>query len=163
MRQGFWLKKQKNHKTNNMEKINFTIDIKSSKKKVWEVLWGDDTYAKWTSAFAEGSHAVTDWNEGSKVLFLDGKGSGMVSKIESKKQNEFMSFKHLGEVKDGVEDTTSEKVTGWAGALENYTLKEANGITTLNVTMDIVDDFKDYFMKTFPKALEQIKILSENN
>src|SRR5688500_12139966 len=108
-----------------MEKVNFTIDIRAPKEKVWEILWGDDTYNKWTSAFAEGSHAVTDWNEGSKVLFLDGKGSGMVSKIESKKQNEFMSFKHLGEVKDGVEDTTSEKVSGWAGALENYTLKEA--------------------------------------
>lgn len=146
-----------------MEKINFSIDIKASKEKVWEVLWGDETYRKWTSAFAEGSHAVTDWNEGSKVLFLDGKGSGMVSKIDSKKQNEFMSFRHLGEVKDGIEDTTSEKVTAWAGALENYALKEANGITSLSVTMDIVDDFKDYFMNTFPKALEQIKILSENN
>lgn len=145
-----------------MEKINFDVDIKSPKEKVWEVLWGDDTYRKWTSVFSEGSHAVTDWNEGSKILFLDGKGSGMVSKIESKKQNEFMSFKHLGEVKDEVEDTTSEKVQGWAGALENYSLKETNGITALTVTLDINDDFKDYFMNTFPKAMEQIKILSES-
>ena len=146
-----------------MEKMSFSTSINAPKEKVWKILWGDDTYRKWTSAFAEGSHAVTDWKEGSKVLFLDGKGSGMVSKIESKKQNEFMSFKHLGEIKDGIEDTTSEKVTAWAGALENYTLKEANGITRLTVTMDIADDFKDYFMKTFPKAMDQVKILSENN
>ncbi|HUS03864.1 MAG TPA: hypothetical protein VMY77_19120, partial [Chitinophagaceae bacterium] len=95
-------------------------------------------------------------------LFLDGKGSGMVSKIESKKQNEFMSFKHLGEVKDGVEDTTSEKVKPWSGVMESYSLKETGGITTLTVDMDIVEDFKDYFMKTFPLALEQVKKLAEN-
>lgn len=145
-----------------MEKMNFSIDINAPKEKVWEVLWGDTTYNKWTSAFAEGSHAVTDWKEGSKVLFLDGKGSGMVSKIESKKENEFMSFKHLGEVKDGVEDTTSEKVSQWAGALESYRLKETNGITLLEVEMDITDDFKDYFNNTFPKALDVVKELSES-
>jgi hypothetical protein len=146
-----------------MEKINFSININASKEKVWKILWDDDTYTKWTSVFAEGSHAVTDWKEGSKVLFLDGKGSGMVSKIESKKPNDFMSFKHVGEVKDNVEDTTSEKVKGWAGALENYSLKEKDGATTLTVDMDIVDEYKDYFLKTFPNGLQQIKTLSENN
>jgi hypothetical protein len=146
-----------------MEKINFSTDINAPKEKVWEVLWGDSTYPKWTSVFSEGSHAVTDWKEGSKVLFLDGKGSGMVSKVETSRPNEFMSFKHLGEVKGEVEDTTSDKIKSWAGSMENYTLSEANGITTLRVDIDIVDDFKDYFMKTFPLALEQVKLLSENN
>ncbi len=53
------------------------------------------------------------------------------------------------------------KVKEWAGALENYTLKEADGITTLTVDIDIVDEFKDYFMKAFPGGLEQVKQLSE--
>ncbi len=144
-----------------MQKLNFSIDINAPKERVWKILWGDSTYGKWTSVFCEGSHATTDWKQGSKVLFLDGKNSGMVSKIETNTPNEFMSFKHMGEVKNGVEDTTSEKVKGWAGALENYTLKETNGITTLTVDMDIVDDYKDYFMKTFPGGLQQVKLLSE--
>ena len=144
-----------------MEKMNFSVEINAPKERVWEILWGDDTYRKWTSVFSAGSHAVTDWNEGSKVLFLDGKGSGMVSKIETKKPNELMSFKHLGEVKDGVEDTTSEKVKQWSGGMESYYLKETGGITTVTVEMDMVEDFKDYFMKTFPAALEQVKLLSE--
>ncbi len=145
-----------------MEKINFSIDINAPKEKVWAVLWDDATYTKWTSVFCEGSHAVTDWKQGSKVLFLDGKGSGMVSKIETKKPNEFMSFKHLGEVKNGVEDTTSEKVKQWAGATENYRLNETAGVTTLLVDMDIVDEFKDFFLKAFPEGLQQVKQLSEN-
>ena len=146
-----------------MEKLNFSIDINAPKEKVWNTLWDDATYPQWTGVFCEGSHAKTDWQEGSKVLFLDNKGSGMVSKIETKKPNEFMSFKHLGEVKDNVEDTSSEKVKGWAGALESYTLKESGAVTTLSVDMDIVEEFKDYFLKTFPGGLEKVKELSENN
>ena len=147
-----------------MQKMNFTKEINATKEKVWNTLWNDASYRKWTSAFIEGSHAVTDnWKEGSKVLFLDGKGMGMVSKVAANKPNEFMSFKHLGEVKDGVEDTTSEKVKQWAGASENYTLKEKGGKTELTVEMDITDDFQDYFSKIFPVALEKVKEIAEKN
>lgn len=147
-----------------MEKINFYISINAPKEKVWNVLWDETSYRKWTSVFAEGSTVVTDnWKEGSKVLFLDGNGSGMVSMVAANKPNEYMSFKHMGEVKDGVEDISSEKIKGWSGSMENYTLKEAGGKTELKVEMDITDDFKDFFQKTWPKALEQVKLLSENN
>lgn len=146
-----------------MEKLNFSVDINAPKEKVWKTLWDDATYPKWTGVFAEGSHAKTDWKEGSKVLFLDGKGSGMVSKIETIRPTDFMSFQHLGEVKEGIEDTESEKVKDWAGAHENYTLKENKGTTELLVDMDMNEEYKDMFMKMFPKALEQVKILSENN
>ncbi len=146
-----------------MEKLHFSIDINAPKEKVWNILWDDATYPQWTSVFCEGSKAITDWNEGSKVLFVDGKGSGMISKIEAKKDNEFMSFKHLGEVKGNVEDTTSEKIKSWAGALENYSLHETGGVTTLKVDMDIVEEFKDFFLNAFPGGLEKVKELSENH
>ena len=68
-----------------MTKQEFKVSINAPREKVWEVLWNDATYPAWTSAFSEGSHAVTDWKKGSKILFLDGKGSGMVSTIAEKK------------------------------------------------------------------------------
>ena len=145
-----------------MEKLTFSKSINAPKDKVWKTLWEDETYRKWTSVFSPTSYADTDWKEGSKVLFLDGQGSGMVSKIEANRPNEFMSFKHVGEVHNGVEDTESDKVKAWAGALENYTLKEVDGQTELLVEIDISEEHKDMFMPTFPKALEQVKILSEN-
>ncbi|MGQ0827138.1 MAG: hypothetical protein ACT4ON_01960 [Bacteroidota bacterium] len=43
-----------------MEKLQFTIDIKASREKVWKTLWEDTSYRKWTSAFSEGSYAVSD-------------------------------------------------------------------------------------------------------
>ena len=146
-----------------MEKLNFSIDINAPREKVWKTLWEDSSYRKWTSVFMEGSCVETEsWKEGSKVLFLDGKGSGMVSKVAVNKPNEYMSFEHLGEVKDGVEDTSSEKVKIWAGSKENYTLKDAGGKTELTVDMDITEDFKEFFINVWPKAMEQIKVLSEN-
>lgn len=146
-----------------MEKQEFKVAIDAPREKVWDVLWNDSTYRLWTSAFTEGSHVVTDWKKGSKALFLDGKGHGMVSTIAENKPNEYMSIKHLGIVNDGVEDTDSEKVKEWAGALENYTLKSVGGKTELIVDMDVADEFKDYFTETFPKALDKVKQLAEKN
>ncbi len=74
-----------------------------------------------------------------------------------------MSFKHLGEVKDGVEDIISERVSQWAGALENYSLNTVNGKTELTVDMNITDEFRDYFLNTWPRALDKVKELAEKN
>ncbi|HUM45794.1 MAG TPA: SRPBCC domain-containing protein [Chitinophagales bacterium] len=141
-----------------MQTLSIPIKINAPKEKVWKVLWDDTTYRQWTGAFHEGSYAVSDWNEGSKILFLGpGGDGGMYSTIAKKIPNEFMSFKHLGEVKDGKEQPTSE----WSGAFENYTLKETAGVTELTVEIDVTDDFSNYFKDTFPKALEKVKSLAE--
>ena len=144
-----------------MEKLKFKTVINAAPEKIWKVLWDDTTYRKWTSAFSEGSYAETDWKEGSKVLFLDGKGQGMVSRIAENRPNEYMSIEHLGEVKDGVEDTSSDRVKAWAGAHENYTLKKVNGTTELSIDMDITEEFKEMFSQMWPKALDNVKKLSE--
>ena len=144
-----------------MEKIHFETSINAPREKVWKILWDDATYRAWTSVFAEGSWADTDWKKGSKVLFLDGKGSGMVSTIAENIPNEFMSFEHLGEVTDGKEDTVSEKVKQWAGAHENYTLKTVDGGTELVVDMDVAEEFEEMFSEVFPKALNKLKTMAE--
>lgn len=145
-----------------MEKLKFKTVINAAPGKVWSVLWNDETYRKWTSAFAEGSYAQTDWKQGSKVLFLDGNGRGMVSRIAENRPNEYMSIEHLGEIVDGVEDTSSDKVKEWAGAHENYTLKKIDGQTELTIDMDINEEFKEMFVNIWPVALDNVKKLSEN-
>lgn len=147
-----------------MEKINFSTTINAPKEKVWEILWNMDAYQAWTSAFTEGSFAKTDnWKEGTKVLFLNPNGSGMVSTVAVNRPNEYMSFKHLGEVHKGVEDTSSDRVKAWAGSMENYTLKGENGTTTLLVEMDITAEFKEMFEKIWPEALKKVKALAEGS
>ena len=80
----------------------------------------------------------------------------MHSLIETIIPNQQMSFKHLGELKNGIETSVD-----WAGAMENYFLIELNGVTALNMDMDMDEKFEKYFSETFPKAIQIIKQLSE--
>jgi hypothetical protein len=145
-----------------MKKINFSIKIKAPATKVWNALWNEADYKKWTSVFSEGSHAESDWKEGSKILFLDGKGEGMYSMIEKKVPGRQMTFKHMGVVHEGIEQPADEQTMQWSGAKENYYLDETNGVTELKVDMDTTEDFEKYFKDTFPKALQVVKQISEN-
>lgn len=145
-----------------MERKTFTTDINAPREKVWDILWGETTYPKWTSAFAPGSKVETDWQPGSKVLFLDVNGDGMISEIAQKREPEFMSFRHVGEIMDGKEDTTSEKVKAWAGSTEDYELSDiGGGQTRVVVSMDVDGEYAGFFEKTWPRALEHLKALSE--
>ena len=149
-----------------MERNEYKITINAPREKVWETLWGDVTYRAWTAPFAEGSNAKTDWKKGSKVLFLDSKNEGMVSTIAENIPNEHMSIRHLGVVKNGVEDYDSEESRKWANGFENYTLQSVDGGTQLVVEMgadSIPQEYKDYFAQTWPKALNKLKELAESN
>jgi uncharacterized protein YndB with AHSA1/START domain len=146
-----------------MEKHVFSITVNAPREKVWNTLWSDDTYPQWTAIFAQGSRAETDWKKGSKVLFLGETNEGMVSTIAENIPNEYMSFQHLGVVKNGVEDMESPDSREWAGSHENYTLKTVNGQTEVTVDIDIADRFREYFLETWPQALEKLKTLAENN
>src|SRR5680860_262476 len=101
----------------------------------------------------EGSRQETDGEQGSKARFLGPDGNGMMALIKTSDPYNFMSFKHLGFIKDGVEDTTSEKVKDWKGAEENYTLAKTDSKTVLIVEMDVAEEYMDDFQKALPMAL----------
>ncbi len=149
-----------------MDKLEFSIVINATIEKVWNTMLDDKTYRIWTEEFSPGSHYIGNWDKGSKILFLgpsnDGKLAGMVSRIKENKLHKYISIEHLGEVYDGVEDTTSERVKVWAGALENYTFIDKNGKTELIVDMNINEEFKEMFEGMWPKALQKLKELCEN-
>lgn len=140
-----------------MENLEFIKTIKASPEKVWNILFGKNTYEKWTSAFAENSTVETDWEKGSKAIFGDGTGNGMIARIKENVPNQFMSIEHLGEIKDGKEDFNND----WGGTLENYTLDEKNGDTILKIDIGVSAEWKDYFNETWPKALDKVAELAE--
>ena len=141
-----------------MTTLNFSSTIKAPKEKVWDTLWKDSTYREWTSVFSEGSYAESDWNEGSKILFLSPSGDGMFSVIDKKIPNEQMTFRHLGEVRNGVEEKKE-----WENALESYHLRENNGVTELTVALDATEEFAGHFKEIFPKALDRVRQIAESN
>lgn len=151
-----------------MQKHHFSIVINAPKERVWHTMLDDKTYREWTTPFNPGSYYKGDWNKGSKILFMgpnpDGSGEGgMVSRIADNKPYEFISIEHLGILKNGVEDTTSEEVKKWIPAFENYTLKENNGSTELLVDIDLEESIVEEFSKMWPEALQKLKELAEHN
>ncbi|GAB3171830.1 SRPBCC family protein [Telluribacter humicola] len=140
-----------------MKTYKFSVQIEAPREKVWEQLWSDAGYRQWTSAFCEGSYVESDWEEGSTILFLSPEGDGMFGVIEKKVPLEVMTFKHLGELKNGQQETKD-----WAGARESYALKAVTDHTIeVEVELDATDEFQGYFQDTFPKALHILKQISE--
>ncbi|MBO9152100.1 SRPBCC domain-containing protein [Chitinophaga sp. GCM10012297] len=145
-----------------MQQLTFNITIDAPREKVWNVLWGKDSYPEWTRAFSETSGVETDWKKGSKVRFVDANNEGMVSRISDAVPNEYMEITHEGVIKNGQEDFSTAEAEGWAGAKEIYTLKDDNGKTELLIHTDITDEYADMFKGMWPKALDEVKRLSEN-
>ncbi len=146
-----------------MKKLQFTKEIKAPAQKVWDTLWNETTYPQWTSAFSPTGDSMmkSDWKIGGKTLFTDTKGNGMVSTIKSKNEPYEIVFEHLGEVMDGKEDTTSEKVKNWAGSLEEYHLSENSGMTTLIASCQVAEEWEPMMNNGFTKGLQVVKELSE--
>jgi len=88
-------------------------------------------------------------------------GEGMNSVIETKIPNEYMAFKHIGEMKDFKELPLNEETKKWSGAMETYRLTADDEFTDLVVQVDVIEKHLDYFKEVFPGALERIKDLSE--
>lgn len=144
-----------------MKKLHFKVEIDAPRAAVWTALWEDANYRDWTRVFSEGSYAVSDWKEGSKVQFLSPEGDGMYSRIAKLVPNELMSFEHTGTIKNGIEQPQDEETKKWAGAHENYTLEDNGSGTLLKVDMDITDEHEESFNNIFPKALARVKSIAE--
>ena len=151
--------------TNNMESLHFELSINASAEKVYNTLLDKTHYKEWTSAFNPTSYYKGTWEKGSKILFLgtdpDGNTGGMVSRIKENIPNKFVSIEHLGIIKDGEELTTGDDAESWAGARENYSFTQKGNTTLFAVDTDSNQEFKAYFLETWPLALNKLKEICE--
>lgn len=145
-----------------MKTLGFEIDIHASREKVWHAMLEQDTYRIWTSEFTAGSYYEGSWEQGSRIRFLSPDGGGMVAVVDENRPFEHISIRHLGEIRKGVDDTESDLVKSWAGiAFERYTLREADGITHLEVTCDVTPEYEAMMNDMWPRALQRLKTLVE--
>lgn len=146
-----------------MSSIHSSITIKAAKEKVWNTMLQQETYRIWTAEFGAGSCFEGSWEEGQKIRFLGPDGSGGIASVIAENQPyRYLSIKHLGIIKDGVEDMESPDARTWASAYENYTFTERADGTELKVEMSgIPAKFEQYMTDTWPKALAKLKSLCE--
>jgi hypothetical protein len=149
-----------------LEMLHFEILINATVEKVYRTMLDEIPYEEWTEVFSPGSHYKGSWEKGSKILFLgpdkNGEMGGMVSRIKENIPSKFVSIEHLGIVQNGKEVTTGKDIESWAGSLENYTFEQVNGNTLLSVDMHSNQEFKAYFLETWPKALNKLKAICED-
>lgn len=151
-----------------MKKMSFSIAIAAPASVVYEKMLGlkdKSSYEAWTALFNPTSTYEGSWGKGSKIYFVGtdetGKKGGMVSEIMENNPAEFVSIRHYGMLEGDVEITSGELVEKWAGGLENYSFKEKDGLTHLEVELDTLEDYLDFFDNTYPAALKKLKEIAE--
>lgn len=142
--------------------IKKTIVINAPKESVWNVLLEDQYNRQWYAEFSVGTHAVTDWHQGSKVVFINETEGGIVGRIIENKPYEVLSIEYDGMVsKDGVEDLDSKVAQEMKGIKEIYLLSPEDGSIRLDVSCDMGVDYFEHMSLAWDKAMQKIKELSE--
>ncbi len=84
---------------------------------------------------------------------------GMLAVVEENKPHEFISLRYEGEIRNG--EIHKDENLSWIGAHENYTLTEKDGVTTVDVDIDVDESFQEFMEDAWPKALQALKEISE--
>ena len=147
-------------KNTSMKAIKNTIEINAPKEKVWQVLTNETYYLQWYALFCEGTTAITDWKEGSKIIFA-ANGMGLIGKIAVYRPNEELLIEMTGILQNGVEDYDSPAAKNTLQANEHYLLTEKDGKTVLETSADIDEEYYEQTSASWDAAKEKIKQLAE--
>jgi len=145
-----------------MKTLEYTIQINASPEQVWNALWDEENYKKWTTTFCHGSYYKTDgFQVGNKIHFLTPDGQGMYSLINQLETNQYVAFRHIGAMSQFEELPVDKESETWTNAMEIYHLSHHENGTKLRVSVDIIDNHIAFMNKTFPLALSELKKISE--
>ncbi len=151
-----------------MRKLKFEIEINATVGKVYDFMLGltkKESYEQWTYHFNPTSSYDGSWSKNERIYFVgldeDGIKGGMVSEIVQNIPSKFVSIKHIGLLVNGKELLKGPEVEKWASGFENYYFKENEGVTSLIVEIDTIDDLENYMNDCYPKALQKLKEICE--
>jgi uncharacterized protein YndB with AHSA1/START domain len=142
-----------------LKPINKQIVINATPDKIWEILLSKETYLQWAKVFVEGStyEAENNFEKGSKVIFGDGTGNGLVAMVTINEPNHKIQFTYTGEISEGVEKSAGS----FDGATETYSLTQNGEGVLLEVETSMGDEWYDSMDKAWDQAIVIIKELSE--
>lgn len=104
-----------------MKEMQFSIEIRATKERVWDTLWQDETLRDWAGIIDPGTHMVGDLKEGNEVQYISGNGYGVTSLVEKLTPGEFLLLRHQV---DTQESGQQERDKQWTGGAESYRLAE---------------------------------------
>ena len=137
-----------------MKALEFSTEVNATPEKVWKTLWENDSYTIWSS----GNRFEGNWEQGSTMKFLDPKNNGMYNEVEINNPEKELKMKHIGWIFDG-----ELSPQGWEDSNISYQLEPNENSTKLNVKINALDEFVDFYNDYIPKISAKIKELSETN
>tara|TARA_R110001632_G_scaffold174460_2_gene294034 strand:+ start:3662 stop:4114 length:453 start_codon:yes stop_codon:yes gene_type:complete len=150
-----------------METLHYSIQIDALVGIVYKTMLDPEGFKQWTLVFDPTSRYEGSWKKGSEIRFLsdekNGSVCGILSHIRENIPNKIVSIEHQGQIIDGKEITTGKDVEAFAGCLEEYIFEANDDGTHLQIRTDSLAEWADYFNKTWPKALQQLKEICESN
>jgi len=145
-----------------METLKYVIDIAAPAEKVWITMLEKETYEQWSASAWPGSRYEGRWALGEQVKFIGTDGAGTLAEITEFKPNVKVLARHIGLLgPNGKVDKTSDAAKSWIGTLEGYEFQETNGKTKLTVTIETNPEWREMFDNDWPRALEDLKKLAE--
>ena len=146
-----------------MTNLEYSIEVKANKAHVWNTMLEPGKYEYWVKAFSEGSRFEGKWEQGATVRFVDPNMGGTKAILEIFDPHNCILAKHIAIITDdGRVETYSEVAKQWIGTIEKYEFLEHEGKTTLKIEMKTHPAFVEMFDSCWPKALENIKLLCED-
>lgn len=137
------------------------ITINAPAEKVWTALFDNHLNKAWLGCFSEGCYAETDWQLGSKVIFGNKDGNGIVGKITTRNYLKQLAITFNGFISNNQEDTKSEMAKLYNGAGESYTLTASENSTILAISSDMGADYYEQMLAAWDEALAKIKSIAE--
>jgi uncharacterized protein YndB with AHSA1/START domain len=139
--------------------IEKQVTINAPDYEVWDALVNEAKIEQWAAAFGEGTHAETDWAEGSEILWKDGKGEVVATGI--------ITIFRLYEVLhvDFYGKTNPQMKSPTGRSSETYTLRKMDDrLTVLQVDSGpMSDEHLEEMDGAWEKAVEKIKQIAEGN
>ena len=144
-----------------LQTIKKEVTINASRETVWDVLTKDEHTRNWYAAFSEGSHAKTDWKEGSKAIFSDDSGCGLIARIVESQPPATIAMEFEGVLTGSREDFEGPVAQALKGGKEIYRLTGQNGTTQLAISADMDEKYLGAMAGAWDHALAKIKALAE--
>lgn len=145
-----------------MKTLEFSIDITSDKKNVWNTMLQLDTYQQWAGEAWPNSSYEGEWKEGEEIRFIAPGQGGTLARIEELRLHEYVRAEHIAAINaDGSEDRESDTAKGWIGSEESYTFTGTNGKTRVKVEIKTNPAWEKMFNDDWPRALKKLKEVCE--
>ena len=148
-----------------MKKLKFEIEIQAPIENVYSTMLDKKHFTEWISPFHAAAYFEGSWEKDANIKFLvkenDGTINGMFSRILENIPNKFVSIEHLNFIKNGVVIEDSKEENDFCGALEEYLFEEVNNGTLLKIQADTTPEYEEFYLETWPKALQKLKTLVE--